>query len=312
MGKIAFVFPGQGSQAIGMAKDSFDHSEQAKQIILKANEALQLDLSDIMFNGPEQELKQTYNTQPALLTASIAYLKLVEEAGIKADYVAGHSLGEYSALVAAGAISFTDAVEVVRKRGLFMESAVPNGQGAMAAVLGAEREALHEACQQISASVGCVELANINCPGQIVISGTVAGVNEVIAKAKDIGAKRVIPLEVSGPFHSTLMKQAATDLESELNNISFNDAAIPVIANVNAEPIVAAQTLKGLLVEQVCAPVLWQDSVEKLIELGVDTFIEIGSGSVLSGLIKKINREVNVITINSVESINKLTVSLSN
>lgn len=311
MGKIAFVFPGQGSQAVGMAKDSFEQSEQARAVIEAANHALQLDLADIMFNGPEQQLKQTYNTQPALLTASIAYLKLVEQAGIKADYVAGHSLGEYSALVAAGVINFEDAVKVVRQRGLFMESAVPNGKGAMAAVLGAERDALHEACQSISASVGSVELANVNCPGQIVVSGTAEGVQALAAQAKEFGAKRVIPLEVSGPFHSSLMKQAAVSLKGELENVTFSDAKIPVIANVTAEPTEAAETLKALLVEQVCAPVLWQDSIEKLLELGVDTFIEIGSGAVLSGLIKKINRDAKVITINSVEAVQSLTVSTS-
>lgn len=311
MGKIAFVFPGQGSQAVGMAQDSFEQSEQARAVIEAANNALQLDLADIMFNGPEQQLKQTYNTQPALLTASIAYLKLVEQAGIKADYVAGHSLGEYSALVAAGVLSFEDAVKVVRQRGLFMESAVPSGQGAMAAVLGAERETLQQACDAVSASVGSIELANVNCPGQIVVSGTAEGVQALANQAKEFGAKRVIPLEVSGPFHSSLMKQAAISLEAELANVNFSDAKVPVIANVTAEPTEAADTLKALLVEQVCAPVLWQDSIEKLIELGVDTFIEIGSGSVLSGLIKKINRDVKVITINSVESVQNLTISTS-
>src|SRR5690606_12743022 len=224
--------------------DSFAQSELAKEVILKANKALDFELSSIMFDGPEEQLKQTFNTQPALLTASIAYLKLFEQAGIKADYVAGHSLGEYSALVAAGVLSFEDAVKVVRQRGLFMESAVPNGKGAMAAVIGAEKEALQQACQNISENVAGVELANINCPGQIVVSGTVEGVNAVVSQAKEIGARRVIPLEVSGPFHSSLMKQAAKSLEKELTQIEFKDAAIPVIANVTAEPVASGDKLR--------------------------------------------------------------------
>ena len=312
MSKIAFVFPGQGSQVVGMAKDCYEQSEHARQVIEKANEALQFDLSDIMFNDPTQVLNKTFNTQPALLTASVAYLRLVELAGIKADYVAGHSLGEYSALVASGVLSFEDAVKIVRKRGQFMESAVPNGQGAMAAVLGAEREILQAACESITATIASVELANINCPGQIVVSGTVAGVQAISEKAKEIGAKRVISLPVSGPFHSSLMQPAAQSLANELERVVFQDAKVPVIANVTAKPTQSADTLKSLLIDQVCAPVLWQDSIETLIELGVDTFIEIGSGSVLSGLIKKINRDVKVITVNSFESAQALTVSSSN
>lgn len=287
MGKIAFVFPGQGAQTVGMGKDIYEHDVDARAILEQANEALGFSITELMFNGPDTELKQTANTQPALLTVSVAFLKLIDKSGLKADYVAGHSLGEYSALVAAGVLSFEDAVRTVRARGQFMEQAVPGGQGAMAAVLGAEREALKQLCAQITSEGKLVELANMNCPGQIVVSGSVEGVNEVVARGKEIGAKRVIPLEVSGPFHSSLMEKAAIALREELEKLTMQDASIPVIANVTAEPVSAAAQITSLLEQQVCAPVLWEDSVKKLIELGVDTFVEIGSGSVLTGLIKR-------------------------
>lgn len=307
MGKIAFVFPGQGAQTVGMGKDIYEHDVDARAILEQANEALGFSITELMFNGPDTELKQTANTQPALLTVSVAFLKLIEKSGLKADYVAGHSLGEYSALVAAGVLSFEDAVRTVRARGQFMEQAVPGGQGAMAAVLGAEREALKQLCAQITSEGKLVELANMNCPGQIVVSGSVEGVNEVVARGKEIGAKRVIPLEVSGPFHSSLMEKAAIALREELEKLTMQDASIPVIANVTAEPVSSAAQITTLLEQQVCAPVLWEDSVKKLIELGVDTFVEIGSGSVLTGLIKKIDRNVTTVTINSLESLQAFT-----
>jgi len=306
MSKIAFVFPGQGAQAVGMGRDIYEHDADAKAIFEQADKALGFSLTDMIFNGPEDVLKQTVHTQPALLTVSTAFLKLVEKAGYKADYVAGHSLGEYSALVAAGVISFEDAVKTVRARGEFMEQAVPSGQGAMAAVLGAEREALQALCLEITNQGNSVELANVNCPGQIVISGTVAGVNEVVARGKEIGAKRVIPLEVSGPFHSSLMSAAAAQLGGVLAELSLEEATLPVIANVTAEPVTSANEIRQLLERQVCAPVLWEDSVNKLIDLGVDTFVEIGSGSVLAGLIKKIDRNVKVISINKLEALEAL------
>ncbi|WP_337098811.1 ACP S-malonyltransferase [Paenibacillus sp. YIM B09110] len=306
MSKTAFVFPGQGAQAVGMGKDVYDAFDHSKAIIEQADEALGFKLSEIIFEGPEETLKQTANTQPALLAVSIALLEALEGRGLKADYVAGHSLGEYSALVAAGALSFQDAVRTVRARGLFMEQAVPNGQGAMAAVLGAEREALAALCASVTSVGTAVELANVNCPGQIVISGTAAGVQAVAERGKEAGAKRVIPLDVSGPFHSSLMKPAAEKLGETLASVELQDASIPVVANVTAREVTSASDIRGLLVEQVYSPVLWEDSVRYLIEQGVDTFVEIGSGTVLAGLIKKIDKNVRIISVNSISALDAL------
>ncbi|MBD3918202.1 ACP S-malonyltransferase [Paenibacillus sp. PR3] len=303
MSQIAFVFPGQGAQAVGMGKDAFESFEGSRSVFEQADEALGFALTDIIFNGPDDALKQTANTQPALLTVSVALLEALKGRGLTPDYVAGHSLGEYSALVAAGVLSFSDAVRTVRARGEYMEQAVPGGTGAMAAVLGAERDALAALCSTVSADAGAVELANVNCPGQIVVSGTAAGVQAVVERGKEAGAKRVIPLEVSGPFHSSLMKPAAAKLADTLETVSFADASVPVIANVTAEPVTEGAAIRQLLIEQVYSPVLWEDSVQKLIALGVDTFVEIGSGNVLAGLIKKIDRNVKIISINSVQSL---------
>ncbi|MGG2199608.1 MULTISPECIES: ACP S-malonyltransferase [Paenibacillus] len=306
MGKLAFVFPGQGAQAVGMGKDIVEADPEAKRVYEAADEALGMALSRIILEGPEAELKATYNTQPALLTTSIAYLERFQARyGLKPDYVAGHSLGEYSALVAAGVMSFADAVRTVRARGEFMEAAVPSGQGAMAAVLGADREALKSLCASISGEAGIVELANLNCPGQIVVSGSVAGVQAVGERGKEAGAKRVIPLEVSGPFHSSMMRPASEKLAGVLSGIEMARAAIPVVANVNARPVQDPAEIRSLLVEQVYSSVLWEDSVVWLIAEGVDTFVEFGSGSVLAGLIKKIDRSVTVHSINSLEALEK-------
>lgn len=308
MGKIAFVFPGQGAQAVGMGKDVYDALPHSRAVFEKGDEVLGFPLSKLIFEGPDSELKQTINTQPALVTASVAYLEALQEKGLKSDYVAGHSLGEYSALVAAGVLSYKDAVSLVRLRGQFMEEAVPGGQGAMAAVLGADREALAELCRSISADGNPVELANVNCPGQIVVSGSLAGVNAASERVKEAGGKRAIALEVSGPFHSSLMKGAAERLAAELDKVTFSAPEVPVIANVTASPVTSPEEIRELLVRQVYSPVLWQDSVEWLIAAGVDTFVEIGSGSVLAGLIRKIDKSVKVLSINSLESIQSLQV----
>lgn len=303
MGKIAFVFPGQGAQAVGMGQDVYEHVLASREVFEQANKQLDFQLTDLIFNGPDDMLKKTVNTQPALLATSYALYKAFEQKGVRPDYVAGHSLGEYSALVVAGVLPFADAVALVRKRGEFMEQAVPSGEGAMAAVLGAERESLGNLCDDITATVASVEMANVNAPGQIVVSGAAAGVQAVIERGKEAGAKRVIPLEVSGPFHSTLMKPAAERLNVALSEVDFEDAVIPVVANVSAQAEQSGERIRDMLVEQVFSPVLWEDSVRYMIEQGVDTFIEIGSGSVLAGLIKKIDRSVKIVSINSLQAI---------
>lgn len=310
MGKIAFVFPGQGSQIVGMGQDIFQENEQAKQLFQAADQKLEFALSSLIFSGIQEELTITYNAQPALLTTSYVFFNALLEAGIKPDYTAGHSLGEYTALAAAGAISFEEAVYTVRKRGEFMEAAVPNKTGSMAAILGMDRALLEEVTATITESGEIVQLANINCPGQIVISGTREGVNQAMALAKEKGAKRALPLEVSGPFHSALMKPAAEKLNEVLNSVKIVQANVPVISNVTAEPIQEPNDIKERLIEQLYSPVLWEDSVKKLIALGVDTFVEVGPGKVLSGLIKKVDRSVTLYSVSDLESLDKTVAAL--
>lgn len=310
MGKIAFVFPGQGSQAVGMAQDVAGRFPEIKALFDKADARLGYQLSRIIFNGPAETLTLTENAQPAILTASVAMLSLLEKEGLVPDYVAGHSLGEYSALVAAGALAFEDAVYAVRMRGLYMEEAVPAGTGAMAAVLGLDAARLAEVCDEVSRSGDLVQLANLNSPGQIAISGTKAGVEKASAAAKEAGAKRVIPLNVSGPFHSELMKPAAEKLKAVLEAIAIADARVPVVANVTADLVTDRGMIKELLLRQIYSPVRWIESVEKLVALGVDTFVEVGPGKVLAGLIKKIERSARVLNVNDYESFEKTVADL--
>ncbi|MCX5750802.1 MAG: ACP S-malonyltransferase [Candidatus Saganbacteria bacterium] len=300
---IAFVFPGQGSQVVGMGKDLFENIPLAKELFEKADAALGFPLSKLCFEGPEEELKKTAITQPAILAVSTILGKLLLNAGKKPEIVAGHSLGEYSALVIAGAIDFEDAIKVVHLRGKFMQDAVPLGKGAMSAVLGADREKLVAICREVSASSGFVQAANFNSPDQIVISGEKGAVELAGVKLKEAGAKKIIPLAVSAPFHSALMQPAQEKLAEELNKINIKDAGIPVISNVTAKPIQNAAEIKKLLIEQVTHSVLWVDSVQEMVKLGVSEIVEVGSGKVLAGLIKKISSGIAIYNVSDANSL---------
>lgn len=292
MTKIAFIFPGQGSQSVGMGAELVAGNEQSKAFYTAANEALGFELSKLMLEGPAEELTLTYNAQPALLTTGVMVASRLTDAGITPHYTAGHSLGEYSALVASGVLSFKDAVSVVHKRGLYMDEAVPAGQGAMAAILSMEAEALKSVTDAVTAAGDIVQIANINCPGQIVISGTKEGVDKACVAAKEAGAKRAIPLVVSGPFHSELMRPAAEKFGQALDEITIAEPQIPVVGNVLAKEIEGAAAVKAELIEQLYSPVQWENSVKYMIEQGVTIFVECGPGKVLSGLVKKIDRTV--------------------
>lgn len=292
MTKIAFIFPGQGSQAVGMGQEFVSNSQESKAFYESANKTLGFDLSKLMLEGPAEELTLTYHAQPALLTTGVMVAEKLRAAGITPNFAAGHSLGEYGALVIAGVLSFEDAVAIVHKRGLFMNEAVPAGQGAMAAILGMELDALHEVTEKVTADGDVVQVANVNCPGQIVISGTKEGVDKASVAAKEAGAKRAIPLVVSGPFHSELMRPSSSKLQETLADITLSAPQIPVIGNVKAKELSDVPAIQQELVEQVYSAVQWEASVREMIAQGVDVFIECGPGKVLSGLVKKIDRSV--------------------
>lgn len=301
MSKTAIVFPGQGAQKVGMAKDLYQVNKDATSILELAQTTVDFDLLETMFTDKEEKLGETENTQPALLTHSIALLKALNH--IDADYTMGHSLGEYSSLVAAGVLKFEDAVKIVRKRGELMTQAFPNGVGSMAAVLGLSYEEVNEICKEISFGDQLIEPANINAPGQIVVSGHKALIDKLTKEGKSLGAKRVIPLAVSGPFHSSMMQVIEENFASFIDQFTWNDAQFPIVQNYNAHGETKAETIKQNMVKQLYSPVQFIKSTEWLIDQGVDHFIEIGPGKVLSGLIKKINRDVKITSIQTLEDV---------
>lgn len=292
MTKIAFIFPGQGSQQVGMGAEFVANSEESKALYQRADEVTGLPLSKLMLEGPQEQLTLTYHAQPALLTAGVMIAKRLQQAGIQPDFTAGHSLGEYSAFVTSGVLSFEDAVTIVYKRGLYMDEAVPAGQGAMAAILALDALILEQVCKDVTANGEVVQIANFNCPGQIVISGTKQGVEVACTLAKEVGAKRALPLVVSGPFHSALMMPAAGKLAKEIETLDIQLPKIPVVSNVTSELLTSPTQIVDEMVAQVTSSVQWQQNIEQLIAQGVTIFIECGPGKVLSGLVKKINRDV--------------------
>ena len=304
MKKIAFLFAGQGAQYVGMGKDLYDSFPESKAVFDKADQVLGFSLSKLCFQGPQEALTQTKNCQPAVLTMSIAALaafKLAFSSSLSAiSYMAGLSLGEYSALVAAEAISFEDAVCLVRRRGEFMEEAAQNKPGRMLSIIGLGLDKVKEICSQAN-----TEVANINCPGQIVISGGIKEIKEAGSLAQDYGAKRIVALEVSGAFHSSFMKEASDKLASELEKIKINPPKIPIVSNVTAKPVTKAEEIKDNLIKQVACSVLWDDSIKFILSKNVTTFFEFGPGKVLKGLMRRIDEKAEVINIEKKEDIQK-------
>ncbi|NMB10846.1 MAG: ACP S-malonyltransferase [Firmicutes bacterium] len=305
MGKIAWVFPGQGSQYLGMGRSIAEAEPKTKALLDTAGKRLGYDLAELCWQGPEVKLRQTQYTQPALLTVSTMLAQVLRSRGLKPDVVAGHSLGEYSALVACGSLEFEAGVTLVARRGQLMEEAVPDGQGAMAVLLGLDYSQVEAICQQASQGE-IVEPANLNCPGQIVISGERRAVQRAMVLGKDRGARRVLELGVSGPFHSSLMRPAARVFVEDLAKIDLQDPEVPLAANVTADYVQDANAIRTVLVQQLYSPVRWEETIRRLLADGVQTFVEVGPGNVLAGLIKRVSREVDIVGFQEMEGLEKV------
>ena len=304
MSKLAFVFAGQGAQAVGMSKELAENFLVADKVFDEASEALGFDIKDMIWNGDSETLMITENTQPTVVTMSVAALRVMEEKDIKPDVVAGLSLGEYTAHIASGSIDFADGVRLVKKRGKYMQEEVPVGKGAMAAIIALSADDVIACCEKASA-LGVCSPANFNCPGQIVVSGEIAAVEKCCELAKEKGAKRALKLPVSAPFHCSMLIGAGEKLSKELENVSVKDMRIPVITNVTADYVASKEDIKPLLIKQVSSSVKWEESIRRMMADGVDTFVEIGPGKALSSFIKKISKDVRVFNVEDIASLEK-------
>jgi [acyl-carrier-protein] S-malonyltransferase len=301
--KIAFIFPGQGSQYVGMAKEFIENFPESKDVFDQASTVLGYDLARLCIDGPVEKLNLTENTQPAILAASIGILQPLERRGLTAAAAAGHSLGEYTAITAADGFELTDAVVLVQKRGRFMQEAVPEGSGLMAAILGMDRQDVEKTCLE-AAKNGIVAPANYNSPGQIVIAGEKAAVEKAMELAKSGGAKKVVPLTVSVPSHCAMMKPAGEALARELEKVTISDLRMPIVNNADAKFLLTASELRPSLLKQISSPLYWEDSINMMVSAGYDTFIEIGPGKVLSGLVKRIARDAKILNVEDQKSMN--------
>jgi [acyl-carrier-protein] S-malonyltransferase len=300
--KIGFLFPGQGSHYVAMGREFYNEYEEVRSLYKEASHVLGYNVAELSFKGPKEELDKTFRTQPCLITASIAAFRVLLKEGITPDCVAGHSLGEYSALVAAQVLTFSDAVKLVEIRGKLMQNAVPQGQGKMAAILGLDRDKLIDICSHVP---GIVSPANFNCPGQIVISGETEAVDKALESAKKAGAKKAVVLAVSVPSHCALMDSAGKKLAQEFSTISFSDSSICFINNADALILTRSEEIRQSLIKQLSSPLLWEDSIKKMMEQGIDTFIEVGPGKVLSALMRRISKEQKTFNVEDKKSLIK-------